>query len=55
MTIEEAQQNLVEQFDGLDDWMDRYAVIIDMGNTHSPIDEKLKTPDRLIEGCQSRV
>ncbi len=35
--------------------MDRYAVIIDMGNTHSPIDEKLKTPDRLIEGCQSRV
>ena len=55
MTIEEAQQNLVEQFDGLDDWMDRYAVIIDMGNTHSPIDEKIKTPDRLIEGCQSRV
>lgn len=54
-TIEEAQQEIIEQFVDLDDWMDRYALIIDMGNEHQPIEEHLKTPDRLIEGCQSRV
>ncbi len=54
-TIEEAQQEIVEQFSDLDDWMDRYAMIIDMGNALAPMPESLKTPDRLIEGCQSRV
>ncbi len=39
----------------LDDWMDRYAYIIDLGNALPPIDEKYKTPQHLIEGCQSRV
>lgn len=54
-TIEEAQKNITEQFADLDDWMDRYSLIIDMGNEHPAISEDLKTPDRLIEGCQSRV
>ena len=54
-TIEEAQKDITEQFADLDDWMDRYSLIIDMGNEHPDISEDLKTPDRLIEGCQSRV
>lgn len=54
-TIEEAQQAILDEFDGLDDWMDRYSVIIDMGNNLAPLPEELRTPDRLIEGCQSRV
>lgn len=55
MTIEEAQQDLIEQFADIDDWMDRYAMIIDLGNELPAMAESLKTPDRLIEGCQSRV
>lgn len=54
-TIEEAQKDITEQFADFDDWMDRYSLIIDMGNEHPAISEDLKTPDRLIEGCQSRV
>ncbi|MDE5656988.1 MAG: SufE family protein [Muribaculaceae bacterium] len=55
MTIQQRQQELIDEFADIDDWMDRYGYIIDMGNALPPIDEKLKTPDRLIEGCQSRV
>ena len=55
MTIEESQQNIIDEFADIDDWMDRYACIIDMGNELAPLPEELKTPDRLIEGCQSRV
>lgn len=55
MTIEESQRELVDQFADIDDWMDRYAYIIDLGNALPPMDASLKTPDRLIEGCQSRV
>ena len=54
-TIEETQQEIIEDFSAIDDWMDRYAMIIDAGNSLPPIDDSLKTPDRLIEGCQSRV
>lgn len=54
-TIQENEENLIEQFADIDDWMDRYAYIIDLGNVLEPISEQLKTPDRLIEGCQSRV
>ena len=54
-TIEELQEEVVEEFEGLDDWMDRYAVIIDMGNALEPLDEEHKKPDNLIDGCQSRV
>lgn len=55
MTIEQKQADITEQFADIEDWLDRYAQIIDMGNELPPIDESLKTPDRLIEGCQSRV
>lgn len=55
MTINEKQDEIIEEFSGLDDWMDRYAYIIDLGNALPPIDEKYKTPEHLIEGCQSRV
>lgn len=55
MTINEKQDEIIEEFSGLDDWMDRYGMIIDMGNSLPPIDEKFKTPEHLIEGCQSRV
>lgn len=55
MTIDERQQEIIDEFSELDDWMDRYAMIIDLGNQLPPFDSSLKTPDRLIEGCQSRV
>lgn len=55
MTIEETQQEIADEFSEVDDWMDRYSMIIDMGNCLPEISEELKTPDRLIEGCQSRV
>ena len=55
MTIEEKEQEIINEFTDIDDWMDRYACIIDMGNSLPAIPDSLKTPDRLIEGCQSRV
>jgi len=55
MTINETQDEIIEEFAEVDDWMDRYAMIIDLGNQLPPIDEKYKTPQHLIEGCQSRV
>lgn len=55
MTIDQAQQNIIEEFSDVEDWMDRYSMIIDLGNALPPIDEKYRTPNHLIEGCQSRV
>ncbi len=55
MTIEEREKEISDEFADIDDWMDRYACIIDMGNNLPALDESLKTPDRLIQGCQSRV
>ncbi len=55
MTIEERQQEIIDEFSEINDWMDRYGYIIDLGGALPPISESLKTPDRLIEGCQSRV
>ena len=55
MTINQQQDRIIEDFEGVDDWMDRYSMIIDLGNTLPPIEEKYKTPDHWIEGCQSRV
>lgn len=55
MTTEDTQRDIIEEFSEVDDWMDRYAMIIDLGNELPPIDEKYKTPEHLIEGCQSRV
>jgi cysteine desulfuration protein SufE len=55
MTINQTQDEIIEEFDGLTDWMDRYAYIIDLGNTLPEYPESEKTPQNLIEGCQSRV
>jgi cysteine desulfuration protein SufE len=55
MTINEIQDEIIEEFNDIDDWMDRYAYIIDMGNQLEPMDDTYKTPDNLIEGCQSRA
>ena len=54
-TINDIQDEIIEEFDGFTDWLDRYALIIDMGNAVPPLDEQYKTPDNLIDGCQSRV
>ncbi len=55
MTINEQQDEFVDDFSALDDWMDKYGVIIDMGNAAESLDDKYKTESNLIEGCQSRV
>jgi len=55
MTIEEKQREITDEFTDIEDWLDRYAMIIDLGNQLPPIEERLKTPEHLIEGCQSRV
>ncbi len=55
MTIDEKQNEIIAEFADIDDWMDRYGYIIDLGNALPPIDEKYRTPNHLIEGCQSRV
>ena len=55
MTINEIQDEIVEEFSELDDWMDRYQLLIDMGNEQQPLPEKEKTESNLIDGCQSRV
>ena len=55
MTINEPQNNVIEEFADFDDWMDKYALLIDLGNSLPPLEEKYKTESNLIEGCQSRV
>ncbi|MCR4920472.1 MAG: SufE family protein [Bacteroidaceae bacterium] len=55
MTINELQDEVIEEFDDFDDWMDRYQLLIDMGTAMPPLDERYKTPQNLIDGCQSRV
>lgn len=55
MNINEIQDEVVSEFNDFDDWMDRYQLLIDLGNTQEPLDEKYKTEQNLIEGCQSRV
>ncbi|MDD3161803.1 MAG: SufE family protein [Bacteroidales bacterium] len=55
MTINEIQDGIIEEFSDFDDWMDRYQLLIELGNSLQPLDEKFKTPENLIEGCQSRV
>lgn len=53
--INQIQDEIIEEFADLDDWMDRYAYIIELGNSLDTLDESLKTPDNLIDGCQSRL
>ena len=55
MTINERQDEIIEEFSGLDDWMDKYQLLIDLGNEQQPLDEQYKTEQNLIDGCQSRV
>ncbi len=55
MTINEIQDRIVDDFSQFDDWMDKYALLIDLGNGLEPMDEKFKVPQNIIEGCQSRV
>lgn len=55
MTINELQNNVIEEFADFDDWIDKYALLIDLGNSLPPLEEKYKTESNLIEGCQSRV
>ena len=54
-TINEIQDEIIEEFAGLDDWMDKYQLLIDMGSEQEPLDERYKTESNLIDGCQSRV
>lgn len=54
-TINELQDEIIEQFSDFDDWMDRYQLLIDLGSEHKPLDEQYKTEQNLIDGCQSRV
>ena len=54
-TINELQDEVVEEFSGFDDWMDKYQMLIDLGNDLEPLNEKYKTEQNLTDGCQSRV
>jgi cysteine desulfuration protein SufE len=55
MTINEAQEQVIAEFSDFEDWMDRYQLLIDLGNEQAPLAERYKTEQNLIEGCQSRV
>lgn len=55
MTINEIQDEVIEEFSDFDDWMDKYQLLIDLGSDEQPLDEKYKTEQNLIDGCQSRV
>jgi cysteine desulfuration protein SufE len=55
MTINEKQDEIIEEFSQFDDWMDRYSLLIEIGNSLPALNERYKVPQNLIEGCQSRV
>ena len=55
MTINELQDEVIEEFSELTDWMDKYQILIDLGNELEVLDDKYKTEQNLIDGCQSRV
>ena len=55
MTINEIQDEIIDEFSGLDDWMDKYQMLIDLGNEQEPLDAQYKVESNLIDGCQSRV
>ncbi|MFV0539059.1 MAG: SufE family protein [Dysgonomonas sp.] len=54
-TINEVQDEIIEEFSMFDDWMDRYSLLIELGNSLEKLDDKHKVENNLIEGCQSRV
>ncbi|MGL4332699.1 MAG: SufE family protein [Bacteroidales bacterium] len=55
MSINETQDGIIEEFDMFDDWMDKYQILIDLGNQQQTLAEEYKKEDNLIQGCQSRV
>ena len=55
MTINEIQDQIIDDFSAFDDWMDKYQMLIELGNSLEPLAEQYKNPRNLIEGCQSRV
>lgn len=55
MTINEAQDEVIAEFEDFTDWMDRYQMLIDLGNELAPLAEQYKNDSNLIDGCQSRV
>ena len=55
MTIDEIQDEIIDEFSVFDDWMDKYQILIDMGNSLPPFDETYRIDQNLIEGCQSRA
>lgn len=55
MSIAETENEIVDEFSMFDQWDDKYQYIIDLGKSLAPLEEKYKTDDRLIKGCQSRV
>lgn len=54
-SIKEKQEEIIEEFNTFDDWLDKYQLLIDLGSEQEPLDEEYKTDNNLIEGCQSRV
>lgn len=54
-TLQEVQADIIEEFSMYDDWLDKYQYLIELGNSLEEFPEELKTEDRLIKGCQSRV
>ena len=54
-TINELQDEIIEEFSDFDDWMDKYQLLIDLGNEQEPLAQEYKTDQNLIDGCQSRV
>ncbi len=54
-TINELQNDVIDEFSLFEDWMDKYGLLIDLGNALEPLDEAYKTQQNLIEGCQSKV
>ena len=55
MAINEIQDQIIEEFTELDDWMDRYQLLIDLGQEQEPLPEQYENEQNLIDGCQSRV
>jgi len=55
MTINEAQDEVIEEFNDFTDWMDKYQLLIDLGGELNALGEQYKNDDNLIDGCQSRV
>ena len=55
MTINEIQDEIIEEFADIDEWMDKYQQLIDMSGDIEPLEDKYKTSQNLIDGCQSRV